>query len=334
MLSARGNCHKVELKPESMTMFTFEGVYTPVITPMGADGSIDYPRFEAQLNYLVIGGVQGAIVGGTTSEYCAMSLAERAETIRFSARVLKDRIPLIAGVSAIRTEEGIELANVARESGAAALLLGSTACACPTEEEDALHALAIAEAGDLPVMLYNYPGQSGYTMGKTYLEMVTGDPRFCAIKESSGDINAIHRIAANYPSLQLSCGVDDQALEFFAWGARSWVCAGSNFLPKEHVALYSACAVQNNFNRGRQIMHVLLPLMRTLEQGGKFVQSIKNGCEWAGLSPGPVRRPLQDLSIEAKSEQIALFESLCVKMDELLKAFEKEDHRYRVSGYA
>ena len=81
-------------------------------------------------------------------------------------------------------------------------------------------------------------------------------------------------------------------------------------------------------------MHVLLPLMRMMEQGGKFVQSIKNGCEWVGLSPGPVRRPLQDLSIDAKSEQIALLESLRVEMDKLLKAFEKEDHRYRVSGYA
>jgi 4-hydroxy-tetrahydrodipicolinate synthase len=315
-------------------MFTFEGIYTPVITPMSNDGMIDFPQFEAQLNYLISGGVHGVIVGGTTGEYYAMTLSERAETIRFAATILHNRLPLIAGVSAIRTEEGIDLATVARECGAAALLLGSPAYACPTPEENAIHALAIAEAGDLPIMLYNYPGRSGSTMDQTYLDIVTADPRICAIKESSGDINAMHRIAMDYPSLQLSCGADDQALEYFAWGARSWVCGGSNFLPKEHAALYQTCVVENDFNRGRQLMRILLPLMRMLEQGGKFVQSIKNGCEWAGLSPGPVRRPLQNLSAGAKAEQNILLDSLRSKMDELLLAFEKADTRIRVSGYA
>jgi 4-hydroxy-tetrahydrodipicolinate synthase len=318
-------------------MFTFEGLYTPVITPMGVDGEIDYPNFKTQLDLLVAEGIHGIIVGGTTGESYAMSQAERMETIRFASGVLNARLPLIAGVGTIRTEDGIELATAARESGANALLLGSPAYACPTEEENAMHALAIADAADLPVMLYNYPGRSGSTMGQTYLDIVTTDPRFCAIKESSGDINAMHRIAADYPSLQLSCGADDQALEFFAWGARSWVCGGSNFLPKEHAALYEACVIRNDFNRGRQIMRILLPLMRMLEQGGKFVQSIKNGCEWAGLAAGPVRRPLQNLSEAARVEQIALLDGLRAKMDELLASFASEDQQQaarRVSGYA
>ena len=318
-------------------MFTFEGLYTPVITPMGVDGSIDYPNFKVQLDYLVAAGVQGVIVGGTTGESYAMSQAERMETIRYASHVLKDRLPLIAGVGTIRTEDGIELATAARESGADALLLGSPAYACPTEEENAIHALAIAEAADLPIMLYNYPGRSGSTMGKIYLDIVTADPRFCAIKESSGDINAMHRIAADYPSLQLSCGADDQALEFFAWGARSWVCGGSNFLPREHAALYEACTIKNDFKRGREIMRILLPLMHMLEQGGKFVQSIKNGCEWAGLAAGPVRRPLQNLSKAARAEQVALLDGLRTRMNELLTSFAKEDHLLassRVSGYA
>jgi 4-hydroxy-tetrahydrodipicolinate synthase len=120
-----------------------------------------------------------------------------------------------------------------------------------------------------------------------------------AIKESSGDMGRVHLLAREYPNIALSCGWDDQALEFFAWGARSWVCAGSNFLPKEHVALYEACVSEKNFDKGRQIMSAMMPLMNALD-GGKFVQSIKYGCEVAGLKVGDVRLPLQPLDPEEK----------------------------------
>src|SRR5262249_1043250 len=95
---------------------------------------------------------------------------------------------------------------------------------------------------------------------------------------------------------QLPGGMEDQALEFFAWGARSWVCGGSNFLPTEHLALYKACAIDGNFDKGRRIMSSMLPLMRVLEQGGKFVQCIKHGCQMAGLRAGPPRPPPKPLT--------------------------------------
>ena len=93
--------------------------------------------------------------------------------------------------------------------------------------------------------------------------------------------------------------MDDQALEFFAWGSRSWVCGGSNFLPREHIALYEACVIEKNFDKGRRIMSAMLPLMDFLE-GGKFVQSIKFGCQLAGLRSGGVRAPLQGLDADEK----------------------------------
>jgi 4-hydroxy-tetrahydrodipicolinate synthase len=96
--------------------------------------------------------------------------------------------------------------------------------------------------------------------------------------------------------------MDDQALGFFVWCARCWVCAGSNFLPKIHISLYEACVLEGDYTKGRRIMSAMLPLMRVLEQGGKFVQSVKYGCELAGLSPGPPRLPLQPLTSEEMSE--------------------------------
>jgi 4-hydroxy-tetrahydrodipicolinate synthase len=141
-------------------------------------------------------------------------------------------------------------------------------------------------------------------MDEETLDRLGKSPNFCAIKESSGDINRLHLLANSYPNIQLSCGMDDQALEFFAWGARSWVCAGSNFAPEAHIALYRACVLDGNFDKGRRIMAAMLPLMSVLEQGGKFVQCIKHGLALRGLSPGAPRRPLQPMD-EADQEALA-----------------------------
>ena len=280
----------------------FEGIYTPVITPHREDGSIDRDAFAAMIEYLIGAGVHGLINGGSTGEYYAQSMDERAEMASLAKEVIGDRVPLIVGTVAIRLEDSIRMAEHAAKIGAAALLIGSPPYSVPTERENALNALAIDRAADLPVMLYNYPGRMGIMMGEEFLDRVGRSRNFCAIKESSGDINRVHLLARDYPHIQMSCGMDDQALEFFAWGARSWVCGGSNFLPAEHLALWRACAVEGNFAKGRRIMSALLPLMRVLEQGGKFVQCIKHGCEMDGHHAGPPRPPLKPLNKDDKRQ--------------------------------
>ncbi len=280
----------------------FEGIYSPVITPHHADGRVDREALAAQIDHLIKAGVHGLINGGSTGEYYAQSLEERAELAAFAHDVIGGRVPLIVGTVAIRLEDSVAMAEQAAKIGAEGLLIGSPPYAVPTERENALHALAIDRAADLPVMLYNYPGRMGVNMGEEFLDRVGRSRNFCAIKESSGDINRVHLLARDYPHIQLSCGMDDQALEFFAWGARSWVCGGSNFLPEEHVALYRACALEGNFDKGRRIMSAMMPLMRVLEQGGKFIQCIKHGVEMAGRRAGPPRPPLRPLNKDDKRE--------------------------------
>lgn len=280
----------------------FEGIYTPIITPHTADGSIDKEAFAEVAEYLITSGVHCIVVGGSTGEYYAQTNEERIELMNFAREVINQRTLLMVGTGAIRTEDAVMFAKAAKEAGADAILVNSPPYAVPTDSENAMHALQIDQAANLPIMLYNYPGRTGTHMGEEFLDRVGRSPNFCGIKESSGDINRVHLLACDYPNIGLCCGMDDQALEFFAWGARCWVCAGSNFLPKEHNALYEACALEGDYTKGRRIMSALLPLMRVLEQGGKFVQSVKYGCELEGLHPGPPRLPLQPLTSEEKSE--------------------------------
>lgn len=277
----------------------FEGIYTPAITPLFPDGSIDKQSFAAVLESLIEAKVHGIILGGSTGEYYAQSTQERFDLGAYAKEVIGTRMPLIIGTGAVRTEDSVEYAKAAKEIGADAILVSTPPYALPTERENAVHALTIDRAANLPIMLYNYPARMGVMMGEEYFSRVSKSRNIVAIKESSGDMANLHLLARKFPHIALSCGWDDQALEFFAWGARSWVCAGSNFLPREHVALYEACVLEKNFDKGRAIMTAMLPLMDFLETG-KFVQSIKHGCEIIGLKTGSVRAPLRPLNSDEK----------------------------------
>ena len=298
----------------------FDGIYTPIITPYSANFEINRDAFADTVEHLIAAGVAGIVLAGTTGEYYAQSPEERIEMMPFSRELIKDRVPLIIGTGAMRTEDSVMYAKAAKEAGADALLVATPPYAYPTGREIALHALAIDRAANLPVMLYNYPGRMSVNMDEETLDRVGRSPSFCAIKESSGDPNRLHMLARDYPHIQLSCGMDDQALEFFAWGARSWVCAGSNFAPEAHIALHKACVVEGDFTKGRRIMSAMLPLMAVLEQGGKFVQCIKHGLTLRGIEAGPPRRPLQPLN---KDEKRALAEVITT-MNAALAQIERE----------
>ncbi|SEJ50467.1 4-hydroxy-tetrahydrodipicolinate synthase [Pseudooceanicola nitratireducens] len=283
-------------------VFKFDGIWTPVVTPMHPDGTVRWDGLADVIEHLINKGVHGLITGGSTGENYAQTVEERIEIARFTHQQIRGRLPLVMGTGAMLTADSIALATAARDMGCDAILLASPPYAVPTERENALNALAIDRAADLPIMLYNYPGRTGVMMGEDFLDRVGRSRNFCGIKESSGDINRVHLLARDYPHIQLGCGMDDQALEFFAWGAPFWVCGGSNFLPEEHVALYEACVVQNDFAKGRRIMSAMLPLMHVLEQGGKFIQTIKHGVTLTGIDCGHVRAPLKALNKDDKRE--------------------------------
>ena len=296
----------------------FRGIYTPAITPLAPDMSIDWDGFAAILEHLIETGVHGIVVGGTTGEYYAHSTEERIESLRRAQDIVAGRVALIGGTGAVRTKDSVELALAIRDMGYDALLVTTPPYAQPTPRENALHALAIDRAANLPIMLYNYPGRMAAEMSAEYLDRVGRSPNFCVIKESSGDINRVHMLARDYPHIQMSCGMDDQALEFFAWGAQSWVCAGSNFAPEAHLALWRTCVVEGDFVLGRRIMSAMLPLMRTLEQGGKFLQCIKYGCAVRGLPAGPPRAPLRDLNKDEKRSLAQVISVMNRTIDELM----------------
>ena len=295
----------------------FEGIYTPVVTAFDADYSINRDQFANTIDFLIESGVDGIIVAGTTGEYYVQTAEERVQMMSLAKEVIKGRVPLVVGTGAIRTEDSVYYAEQAKSAGVDALLVATPPYACPTGREIAMHALEIDAAANLPVILYNYPGRMSVNMDETTFDILSQNSNFCAIKESSGDPNRLHMLAVDYPNIQLSCGMDDQALEFFAWGATSWVCAGSNFAPEAHIALYRTCVVEGDFVKGRKIMSAMMPLMRVLEQGGKFIQCIKYGMNLRDLDCGPPRKPMQPLDEDEQNSLTRVIQEMNSVIDQL-----------------
>jgi 4-hydroxy-tetrahydrodipicolinate synthase len=284
----------------------FHGIYTPVITPFNADASIDWDAYARVIEFQIENGVAGIIVGGSTGEFYALSKQERIQQFAFAAQKIDGRAEFMAGVNDMRVDDCLEIAQAARAAGAQSLLVAAPPYSLPSEEELANHVLKIEQATGLAIMLYNYPGRTGVEMGESFLDLVADNPNVAGIKESSGDVNRIHLLVNHYPQIELVAGAEDQVLEFFVWGAKSWVCASGNIFPAECVRFLDLVANQGDFARGKRIMAAFSPLMHALEQGGKFIQSIKYASQLQGISAGIVRPPMMPMNaaLEQQLKQI------------------------------
>ncbi|SAL62573.1 dihydrodipicolinate synthetase [Caballeronia choica] len=293
-------------------MVSFEGVHAPLVTPFTADGEIDHVLLAKHATGLV-GRLSGLGVGGTTGEYYALTLEERVKTFETVTEAVGGKTVLSAGINATTTKDVIHLGLAAKQAGMSALLVAAPYYAQPTQEELLAHFLKVDDAVDLPIMLYNFPARTGTDISDTVLEKLLERPNFRAMKESTGDIGHLHHLATHFGErLVLSCGMDDQAMEFFAWGSKSWVGAAANFIPESHVELLETC-MSGDFAKGRKLMAGLLPVLELLERSGKFIQYVRYGCELAGVPVGNARAPLGTLTDEERKGFASVVEPLLRK---------------------
>jgi 4-hydroxy-tetrahydrodipicolinate synthase len=284
---------------------SFEGVHAPLITPFKANGEINHELLGKHAVDLAGRGLTGLGVGGTTGEYYALSFDERVRTFHTVVEAAGDKTHLTAGINATTTDEVLRLGKEAKSAGLSSLLVAAPYYAQPTQDELLAHLFAIDDSLDMPIMLYNFPARTGTDISDAVLEKLLERPNFQAMKESTGDIAHLHHLATHFEKkLILSCGMDDQALEFFVWGARSWVAGAANFLPEVHVELLETCVKKGDFVAARALMAQLLPVLELLERSGKFIQYVRYGCELAGKAVGDARKPLGVLT-EAEKRDFA-----------------------------
>lgn len=294
-----------------MKIPTFDGIIAVNVTPFDGDYRVDVPAMERHIDFLLQSGVHAILPGGSTGEYYALSTDERRDILALVSKRVRGRVPLYAGTNSMRPDETIALSNYAADLGYSAIMLAAPPYAIPSRDELVAHFQNVARHTKLPIILYNFPARTGVDMDAEFLTALSGTESICAVKESSGSLGrTLQHMILFGKRYQRICGFDDQALDQFLWGARSWIAGASNFLPVEHVALYQACVTHEDWKRGKEIMATMMPLIYLLENGGKYIQYVKYGCELAGVPVGTMRPPMGTLSPDEKAMFRGLYQDL------------------------
>lgn len=278
-----------------------KGIIPALVTPFTDKGSIDFKAFERLLTKLRANGVSGWVPCGSTGEYNAMTASERVSVLKFVKEFARPEETLIAGTNGGSTREVIEHTRAAREIGYKTVLLSSPFYATPAQNELIEHYRSVLAAVDVDLVLYNYPPKVGVEIGFNVLDAFADDPRVIGIKESSGNLLRAVEIFVRYgDKYQLTNGSDDQTLDFYLWGANSWICGPANCMSRACVELVKTIE-SGDFVAARNKMAVIYKAMSSLETG-KFVQKVKYGCELAGIPVGHCRQPLLELTGDEKKE--------------------------------
>ena len=281
------------------------GILVPIVTPFDKNGDIDTVVLTNIVNSFIEKGVAGIVACGTTGEYYTFSPEERELVLSTIAKAAKGKVTLIAGVNSLSTEHSIELANQAKQLGYDGLMLSANPYSLPSQEGIIAHFEKVADASSLPIIMYNFPDRVGVSIEFETVAHLAKHPNIAGIKESSGDFShALRMMQANFENFEVVCGCDDQPVDFFFWGSKSWIAGAANVFPEEQVKLFNA-AQEGDWELAKQIMSDIYPAIHSMESGN-YNQKAKAGCLKGTVDVGNVRLPLVPMTKEETEEFLNL----------------------------
>jgi 4-hydroxy-tetrahydrodipicolinate synthase len=272
-----------------------KGSIVAIVTPMYEDGSLDLASFRALIDFHIEQGTDGIVVVGTTGESPTVDVEEHETLIAEAVKHVAGRIPVIAGTGANSTKEAIELASFSKKAGADASLTVVPYYNKPTQEGLYLHFKAIAEAVDMPHILYNVPGRTVADMNNDTVLRLAQIPNIVGIKDATGNIERGSDLLARAPKdFAVYSGDDASTLALMLLGAAGTISVTANVAPK---LMHEMCAaaLAGDVARARDINFQLLGLHRNL-----FVEANPIPVKWAvarmGKMKNTLRLPLTPLS--------------------------------------
>jgi 4-hydroxy-tetrahydrodipicolinate synthase len=271
------------------------GSIVALVTPMCDDGSVDYPALRRLIDWHVAEGTDCVCVVGTTGESPTVSVEEHCEIIRVAVEQAAGRVPIMAGAGGNATAEAIELSRYAKQVGAACTLQVVPYYNRPSQEGIYRHFRAIAEAVDIPMVLYNVPGRTVADMQHDTVLRMAQIGNIVGIKEATGDIERAAWLIKQAPQgFAVYSGDDNTAVALMLLGGRGNVSVTANVAPRDMHQLCIA-AIEGNARRAAEIHLRLLPLHREL-----FCEPSPAATKWAmaelGLCSAALRLPIVPLS--------------------------------------
>ncbi|MDR3276570.1 MAG: 4-hydroxy-tetrahydrodipicolinate synthase [Treponema sp.] len=301
-------------------MKAFKGAYTALITPMLADGTIDWEGWRRLINFQIDQGIDGLVPLGTTGENPTLDEDEEDRLIAILMEETRGRAPVIIGTGSNDTRHAVAYTRRAREAGADAALVVTPYYNKPNDSGLIGHFRAVAAVG-LPVIIYNIASRTGRNIPTGLMEQLAEIPGILGVKEASGDINqmaeviqriAIPRRGPGAGPFWVLSGDDGLCLPLMALGGDGLISVISNLLPGKVAALTRACAA-GNFEEARRIHYELLPLVKAV-----FIETnpapIKRAMSLAGLPGGPARLPLGPISPASEAALRAAMTGLGIKL--------------------
>ncbi|RFU67825.1 4-hydroxy-tetrahydrodipicolinate synthase [Bacillus sp. V59.32b] len=285
-------------------MVYFGRVSTAMVTPFDKKGNIDFTKTTQLVNYLIENGTDSLVLAGTTGESPTLSTEEKMALLRHVVKVVEKRVPIIMGTGSNNTYASIELTKKAEQSGADAVMLVAPYYNKPSQEGLYQHFKAIAESTSLPVMIYNIPGRSTVNIEPETVIRLSQIPNIVAVKEASGNINAMTEIIASTDEdFLLYSGDDGITLPVLSIGGVGVVSVASHVIGKEMQAMIDQF-LQGNHKEAAKLHQSLLPVME-----GLFVAPnpapVKTALQLKGMDVGSVRLPLIPLT---EQERVTLNE--------------------------
>ncbi|MBT2688614.1 4-hydroxy-tetrahydrodipicolinate synthase [Bacillus sp. ISL-47] len=287
-------------------MVLFGRVSTAMVTPFDHKGHIDFPKTTQLINHLIENGTDSIVVAGTTGESPTLSKEEKLALFQHAVKVADKRVPVIAGTGSNNTYESIELTKKAEQIGVDAIMIVAPYYNKPNQEGLYQHFKAIAENTKLPLMVYNIPGRSSVNILPETIIRLSKIPNIVAVKEASGDLNAMAKIIANTDDdFLLYSGDDGLTLPCMAIGGTGIVSVASHVIGNEMQEMVNAYLNGDN-EKAAKIHQQILPIMEGLFNAPSPVP-VKTALQIKGLDVGSVRLPMVPLTEQERNAITALF---------------------------
>jgi len=288
-----------------------KGIIAYPITPFSSgDAHVNTTPLGDSIDRLIAEGVHAIAPLGSTGESAYLSDDEWDQVAEFSVHRVAGRVPVVVGISDLTTRNAVRRAVFAEKAGADAVMVLPISYWKLNESEILTHYAAIAQAVNIPIMLYNNPATSGIDMRPQFIaRLVREIDNITMVKESSGDIQRMHELhRISDGQIPFYNGSNPLALEAFAAGAVGWCTAAPNLIPRLTIALYEA-SLAGDAKHARDIFYRQLPLLQFILQGG-LPTTVKAGLTIQGFDVGTPRRPLQSLSDEGMGQLQSLLRQL------------------------
>lgn len=284
-------------------MINLTGSITAVVTPFNADESIDFESLERILNFQLEQGTKGIVVAGTTGEGYALEPEELFELVQFSNKIINKRVPLIAGTGTLVTKKTIQLSQLAQQAGADALLVINPYYNKPSDEFLMQHFTQVANSVDLPIILYNVPGRTGFNMSaQLVINLAQSCSNIVAIKEASGNVEQIVDIIQNAPAgFKVYSGDDSLAYTVISLGGHGCISVCANLIPSAFAQLCDL-AYQGDLESAKELHHQYAELF-----SANFIDTnpvpVKTAMAKYGLCQNQFRAPFYSWQNQLKKEQ-------------------------------